>query len=67
MGIYMTKVISGQERFFLQIYKKAVYNPFKFPWNLFENSKLLVLVIEDDKHYSLARIARGLTINAFRR
>ena len=55
------------ERFFLQINKKAVYNPFKFPWNLFENSKLLVLVIKDDEHYSLAKIARVLAINAFRR
>ena len=34
---------------------------------LFENSKLLILVIEDDKHYSPARIAGNSIINVFRR
>ena len=34
---------------------------------LFENLKVLVLVIEDDKQYSPVRIAGNLMLNAFRR
>ena len=39
----------------------------RFYYKQFENSKVSVLVIEDDKHYSPASIAGNSIINAFRR